>query len=38
MWQYANMVRTVAEEQGLPPLQVGGDVEEEKKRRRRRKK
>lgn len=38
MWQYANMVRTVAEEEGLPPLQVGGDVEEEKKRRRRRKK
>jgi hypothetical protein len=38
MWQYASMVRNMAEEEGLPPLQVGGDVEEEKKTRRRRRK
>ena len=38
MWQYANMVRNMAQQGNLPPLQMEGSVEEEKNRRRRRKK
>mmetsp|Transcript_28620 Transcript_28620/g.46914 ORF Transcript_28620/g.46914 Transcript_28620/m.46914 type:complete len:206 (-) Transcript_28620:406-1023(-) len=41
MWQYANMIRNMAEGNGLPPLRVGGgddtNEEVEKRLRRRRK-